>query len=153
MVYTAATPINLACAVTDPIPAEIRPTPLDLHLGKRIRARRNAIGMPLEELAQAMAVATETLLAIENGCHRVGPQLLHRLSVVLDVPFGYFFDGMPRELDADFPGTPFDDCDPVGDDMREALELVRAYLSITDEKKRQMVHHLAQKLSENPSAE
>ena len=153
MVYTAATPINLACAVTEPIPAEIRPTPLDSHLGKRIRARRNAIGLPLEDLAQAMAVAVETLSAMENGCERVGPHLLHRLSIVLDVPFGYFFDGMPRELDTGFPGTPFDDCIPASDDMREALELVRAYLSISDEKKRQMVHQLAQKLSENPSAE
>lgn len=145
--------INLACAVTDPIPAEIRPTPLDSHLGKRIRARRNAIGLPLEDLARAMAVPAETLSAMESGRERVGPQLLHRLTVVLDVPFGYFFDAMPRELDAGFPGTPFDDCGPVGDDMREALELVRAYLAISDEKKRQMVHQLARKLSENPSAE
>lgn len=100
-----------------------------------------------------MAVSEETLAAMEAGRERVAPVLLHTLTILLDAPFSYFFDGMPRELDTAFPGTPFDDCEPNGEEMREALELVRAYLSITDEKKRQQVHELAHKLSENPTAE
>lgn len=146
MVYRGDPSINLACAVIDHIPGENGPDPMDAHLGRRIKARRTALGMSQAGLADGLGLSAEQMFQLENGQIRVNPGQLHALSQILDVPVRYFFDAMPRELDMDFPGTPALPLPPTlaqGEYGREMLKLLQAYQAIPSSSDRRWVMHLA----------
>src|ERR1700751_3440603 len=131
---------------------EGRPSPIDVHVGSRIRLRRTLLGMSQERLGEALGLTFQQVQKYERGVNRVGASRLFDLSRVLDVPISFFFDDMPDSLASNFGGIPSrrsagqsDSQDPFGDDplsRRETLELVRAYYRITDPSIRKRVFDL-----------
>ena len=131
---------------------EHRPSPIDVHVGSRIRLRRTLLGMSQERLGEALGLTFQQVQKYERGVNRVGASRLFDLSRVLDVPISFFFDDMPDSLSANFGGVPSrrlggggESQDPFGDDTlsrRETLELVRAYYRITDPSVRKRVFDL-----------
>ncbi len=131
---------------------EGRPSPIDVHVGSRIRLRRTLLGMSQERLGEALGLTFQQVQKYERGVNRVGASRLFDLSRVLDVPISFFFDDMPDSLASSlgpplsrratgFTETP----DGFGDDTlsrRETLELVRAYYRITDPAVRKRVFEL-----------
>ena len=136
---------------------EHRPSPIDVHVGSRIRLRRTLLGMSQERLGEALGLTFQQVQKYERGVNRVGASRLFDLSRVLDVPISFFFDDMPDSLSANFGGPPSrrlgggsDSQDPFGDDTlsrRETLELVRAYYRITDAGVRKKMFELIKSLS------
>jgi transcriptional regulator with XRE-family HTH domain len=131
---------------------ESRPSPIDVHVGSRIRLRRTLLGMSQERLGESLGLTFQQVQKYERGVNRVGASRLFDLSRVLDVPISFFFDDMPDSLAANFggatgrrtTGTP-ESQDPFADDTlsrRETLELVRAYYRITDPSIRKRVFDL-----------
>src|SRR4051794_10047174 len=131
---------------------EGRPSPIDVHVGSRIRLRRTLLGMSQERLGEALGLTFQQVQKYERGVNRVGASRLFDLSRVLDVPISFFFDDMPDSLTTSF-GTPSnrrssltsDGADMFGDDTlnrRETLELVKAYYRITDASVRKRVFEL-----------
>ena len=131
---------------------ETRPSPIDVHVGSRIRLRRTLLGMSQERLGESLGLTFQQVQKYERGVNRVGASRLFDLSRVLDVPISFFFDDMPDSLASNFGGTSTrrmnahaDSQDPFGDDTlsrRETLELVRAYYRITDPAVRKRVFDL-----------
>ena len=131
---------------------EGRPSPIDVHVGSRIRLRRTLMGMSQERLGEALGLTFQQVQKYERGVNRVGASRLFDLSRVLDVPISFFFDDMPDTLAAHPGGTGrsrlggFGEAsDSFGDDAlnrRETLELVRAYYRITDPAIRKRVFEL-----------
>jgi transcriptional regulator with XRE-family HTH domain len=131
---------------------ETRPSPIDVHVGSRIRLRRTLLGMSQERLGESLGLTFQQVQKYERGVNRVGASRLFDLSRVLDVPISFFFDDMPDSLASSFGGlsnrrmsTMSDSQDPFGDDTlsrRETLELVRAYYRITDPAVRKRVFDL-----------
>ncbi|WP_428491431.1 helix-turn-helix domain-containing protein [Rhodopila sp.] len=130
---------------------ESRPSPIDVHVGSRIRLRRTLLGMSQERLGESLGLTFQQVQKYERGVNRVGASRLFDLSRVLDVPISFFFDDMPDSLAANFGGVPSrrvggsEQQDPFGDDTlsrRETLELVRAYYRITDAAIRKRVFEL-----------
>jgi transcriptional regulator with XRE-family HTH domain len=131
---------------------ETRPSPIDVHVGSRIRLRRTLLGMSQERLGESLGLTFQQVQKYERGVNRVGASRLFDLSRVLDVPISFFFDDMPDSLSANFggttgrrPGTNSESQDPFADDTlsrRETLELVRAYYRITDPSIRKRVFEL-----------
>jgi transcriptional regulator with XRE-family HTH domain len=130
---------------------ESRPSPIDVHVGSRIRLRRTLLGMSQERLGESLGLTFQQVQKYERGVNRVGASRLFDLSRVLDVPISFFFDDMPDSLAANFGGVPsrraggVEQQDPFGDDTlsrRETLELVRAYYRITDPSIRKRVFDL-----------
>lgn len=131
---------------------ESRPSPIDVHVGGRIRLRRTLLGMSQERLGKSLGLTFQQVQKYERGINRVGASRLFDLSRVLDVPISFFFDDMPDTLSANFGGMPncrpggsSEQQDPFGDDTlsrRETLELVRAYYRITDPAVRKRVFDL-----------
>jgi transcriptional regulator with XRE-family HTH domain len=130
---------------------ESRPSPIDVHVGSRIRLRRTLLGMSQERLGESLGLTFQQVQKYERGVNRVGASRLFDLSRVLDVPISFFFDDMPDSLSANFGGLPSrrggatESQDPFGDDTlsrRETLELVRAYYRITDVSVRKRVFEL-----------
>jgi transcriptional regulator with XRE-family HTH domain len=144
---------------------ESRPSPIDSHVGARIRLRRTLMGMSQERLGEALGLTFQQVQKYERGVNRVGASRLFDLSRVLDVPISFFFDDMPEPLAATY-GTQsssltgrrtlgFADAqEAFANDVfsrRETLELVRAYYRITDAAVRKRVFDLIKSLTpENP---
>jgi transcriptional regulator with XRE-family HTH domain len=131
---------------------ESRPSPIDVHVGSRIRLRRTLLGMSQERLGESLGLTFQQVQKYERGVNRVGASRLFDLSRVLDVPISFFFDDMPDSLASSFGGqsgrrssTFSESTEGFGDDTlnrRETLELVRAYYRITDPSIRKRVFDL-----------
>jgi transcriptional regulator with XRE-family HTH domain len=128
-----------------------RPSPIDVHVGTRIRLRRTLLAMSQERLGDALGLTFQQVQKYERGVNRVGASRLFDLSRVLDVPISFFFDDMPETVAgpnsaAGRRSVGFSDAqDPFGDDTmsrRETLELVRAYYRIADPALRKKVFEL-----------
>src|SRR6516225_2063372 len=83
---------------------ESRPSPIDVHVGSRIRLRRTLLGMSQERLGEALGLTFQQVQKYERGVNRVGASRLFDLSRVLDVPISFFFDDMPDALAASHGG-------------------------------------------------
>ena len=135
---------------------ESKPSPIDVHVGSRIRLRRTLLGMSQERLGEALGLTFQQVQKYERGVNRVGASRLFDLSRVLDVPISFFFDDMPEPLAAVYGSTStrrnagFGEAqEGFGDDTlnrRETLELVRAYYRITDPSVRKRVFELIKSL-------
>lgn len=131
---------------------EGRPSPIDIHVGSRIRLRRTLLGMSQERLGDALGLTFQQVQKYERGVNRVGASRLFDLSRVLDVPISFFFDDLPENLASTYGGhmsrragggsEPQDGLTDDALNRRETLELVRAYYRITDPAVRKRVFEL-----------
>lgn len=135
---------------------EHRPSPIDVHVGSRVRLRRTLMGMSQERLGEALGLTFQQVQKYERGVNRIGASRLFDLARVLDVPIGFFFDDLPdamggnsamsRRLNGGFA----EGQEGFEDDTlhrRETLELVRAYYRITDGSVRKRVFELIKSLT------
>jgi transcriptional regulator with XRE-family HTH domain len=91
--------------------------PMDIHVGRRIRQRRQFLGMSIETLAKVVGVSFQQVQKYEIGFNSVSASRLFELAKALDAPPSFFFEG--RRLRAkDLPFT------------IETMKFVRAYLAI-----------------------
>ena len=140
--------------VTERAERDHRPSPIDAHVGSRVRLRRTLLGMSQEKLGDALGLTFQQVQKYERGVNRIGASRLFDLARVLDVPISFFFDDMPDAL-----GNPTgarrsfgfaESQDGFEDDTlhrRETLELVRAYYRITDPSVRKRVFDLIKSLA------
>ena len=125
------------------------PDPVDVYVGKRVRERRTELGMSQERLAAELGVTFQQVQKYERAANRISASRLHHLAKVLDVKPPFFYEGY-RETDgrrglAEPPAEAFD-FDPMR--RREAIELVRAFLSIKDPGLRDNLMRLARSFAE-----
>src|SRR5436309_10080749 len=79
------------------------PNPIDVHVGSRVRLRRNMLGLSQEKLGEAIGLTFQQVQKYERGANRIGASRLHDLSRVLDVPVSFFFDDMDPERASAIP--------------------------------------------------
>ena len=140
---------------------ESKLSPIDAHVGSRMRLRRTLMGLSQERLGEALGLTFQQVQKYERGVNRVSASRLFDLSRVLDVPISFFYDDMPEKLAHEYGGQSgstgarramgFSDAqDGFGNDdtlnRRETLELVRAYYRITDPSVRKRVFELVKSL-------
>ena len=153
---------SVVAPAREPAEREGRASPIDAHVGARIRLRRTLLGMSQERLGEAIGLTFQQVQKYERGVNRVGASRLFDLSRVLDVPISFFFDDMPEPLAAaagarrgrvagfaeaqEGFGSPDDSMN-----RRETLELVRAYYRITDPSVRKRVFDLIKSMGPSES--
>lgn len=86
---------------------------VDEHVGARVRSRRKALGMNQTELGNKLGVTFQMIQRYEYGLCRISASTLYAISLVLQVPCGYFFEGLPvagsRKLEMPAPeGSPLE---------------------------------------------
>ncbi|MFC7553304.1 helix-turn-helix domain-containing protein [Pseudoroseomonas wenyumeiae] len=139
---------------------EHRPSPIDTHVGSRVRLRRTLLGLSQEKLGEALGLTFQQVQKYERGVNRIGASRLFDLSRVLDVPIGFFFDDMPGTNNGSSGGNSMmrprlaggfaEQQDGFEDDTlhkRETLELVRAYYRINEPAVRKRVFDLIKSLA------
>jgi transcriptional regulator with XRE-family HTH domain len=137
---------------------EHRPSPIDTHVGSRVRLRRTLLGLSQEKLGEALGLTFQQVQKYERGVNRIGASRLFDLSRVLDVPIGFFFDDMPGTVGSSGGGMMrprlvggfAEQQEGFEDDTlnkRETLELVRAYYRINEPSVRKRVFDLIKSLA------
>jgi transcriptional regulator with XRE-family HTH domain len=128
-----------------------KPDPIDVHVGSRVRLRRNMLGLSQEKLGEAIGLTFQQVQKYERGANRIGASRLHDLSRVLDVPVSFFFDDMDPVRAPAIPGGFAEpqaeafDADPLR--KRETIDLVNAYYRIGDPVVRRRLFDLAKALA------
>ena len=135
------------------------PDPIDIHVGARLRLRRNLMGLSQEQLGATCGLTFQQIQKYERGINRMGASRLYQFAVVLRVPVSYFFEEIPGSLSgasdqsgmgeneqSGLEGMPSADTELLH--RRETLELIRAYYRITDAKQRRKIFELIKSMSD-----
>ena len=124
-----------------------QPNPIDIHVGNRIRLRRTLLGLSQEKLATLLGLTFQQVQKYERGMNRVGASRLWDIGKVLEVPIGFFYEDMNKEVASQSPrmfsipeNTPLYlteepkefEIDPMN--RQETIELVKAYYKIPNRK-------------------
>jgi transcriptional regulator with XRE-family HTH domain len=115
-------------------------TPVDAHIGLKIRARRNLLGLSQTELADAAGITFQQIQKYEKGVNRVGASRLQQFSDALGVPPSYFFEGAPtigKKQPAPQEGELSEHSIVSFLGTREGAALVRAFMAIKQKPIRQ----------------
>lgn len=68
--------------------------PVDVHIGRRIRARREELGQTQAQLAAATAVTFQQVQKYERGVNRVSCARLVLIGMAQDTPVAWYFEGL-----------------------------------------------------------
>lgn len=134
------------------------PDPIDIHVGTRLRLRRNLAGMSQEQLGSTCGLTFQQIQKYERGINRMGASRLYQFAKVLNVPVAYFFEDMPDAFFGQAPqgmgesGQAALEDSPQADmehfHRRETFELIRAYYRIADAKQRRKIFELIRSMAD-----
>jgi transcriptional regulator with XRE-family HTH domain len=141
------------------------PDPIDIHVGARLRMRRNLVGLSQEQLGKSLGLTFQQIQKYERGVNRMGSSRLFQVAKTLSVPVAYFFEEISSSHESlSQPGFADNDQEPLENAAssgkqndydilrrRETLELVRAYYRIQDDKQRRKVYALIRSMSDESS--
>src|ERR1700752_780875 len=74
-----------------------KPTHVDDHVGKRLRLRRNLLGLSQDDLARRLGLTSQLIQKYEAGETRISASRLYSIGVQLGVPITWFFDELEDE--------------------------------------------------------
>jgi len=69
------------------------PHPVDTHVGKQIKARRNTLHVTQDYVANLLGISFQQLHKYESGYNRVSTSRLFDVSRILGCPITFFFEG------------------------------------------------------------
>ena len=71
------------------------PNFVDVHVGSRIRMRRQLIGMSQEKLGELLGITFQQVQKYEKGANRISASRLYFTAKILGVPVQFFFEELP----------------------------------------------------------
>jgi transcriptional regulator with XRE-family HTH domain len=71
------------------------PKSTDVHVGARVRMRREVLGKSQSWLGSAVGVTFQQIQKYEKGTNRIGSSRLQQFANLLNVPVSFFFEGGP----------------------------------------------------------
>lgn len=127
-----------------------RPNPIDIHVGSRIRLRRNILGISQEKLGESLGITFQQVQKYEKGTNRVGASRLQAIASILNAPVAFFFEGAPGEDGQAATGLAEEGSAYVTDFLNssEGIQLNRAFVRIHDPKVRRKVLDLVKVLAD-----
>lgn len=127
-----------------------KPNPTDVHVGSRIRLRRNMLGMSQEKLGENLGITFQQIQKYEKGTNRVGASRLQAIANILAVPVAFFFEDLPGDQGTANRGFAEDPSAAFAIDFctsAEGLQLNRAFVRISDLKVRRRIIELVKSLA------
>ena len=103
--------------------------------------RRKMLGMSQEQLAEALGITYQQVQKCEKGANRIGASRLQQISHILQVPVGFFFEGLP--IGGELSMAQIDDFVPDS----EGLRLISAFMRIDNAALRRRIVMLVQEIA------
>ena len=72
----------------------------DVHIGRRLRQARLSRGLSQDMLGKQLGITYQQIQKYESGANRIGGSRLWDMCRLLDVPVGFFFEGLTRTEEA-----------------------------------------------------
>ncbi|MFS2325689.1 MULTISPECIES: helix-turn-helix domain-containing protein [Brucella] len=126
-----------------------KPNPIDVHVGSRIRLRRNMLGLSQEKLGESLGITFQQIQKYEKGTNRVGASRLQAISAILTVPVSFFFEDAPGSSATQAGFAEDNEATYVVDflNSNEGVQLTRAFTKISDPKVRRKIIDLVKSLA------
>jgi transcriptional regulator with XRE-family HTH domain len=115
----------------------------DIHIGRRLRERRVALGLSQSALASKLGITFQQVQKYESGANRIGGSRLWDISRSLSVPVTYFFEGLTAS------GAKAEKLAEVAPLKRQSLELARAINALPPGEVREQVARLLKAFSKS----
>ncbi len=135
--------------------AKKAPNPIDKHVGSRVRMRRMMLSMSQEKLGDALGLTFQQVQKYEKGTNRIGASRLQQISLILQVPVSFFFEGAPAP-----PGRPQGMGEAPSPEYAtsfmatsDGLALARAFTRIENAKLRRRIVELVAEMAGEPQPE
>jgi transcriptional regulator with XRE-family HTH domain len=130
------------------------PNPVDIHVGKRIRARRKEVRVSQERLAEQLGLTFQQVQKYEKGANRVSASKLYEIARALQASIEYFYRGL-ADPSVELVGVSEADGQPFVHDFittAEGRELVGEFTKIQDPLVRRQVLDLIKSFARNQGA-
>ena len=129
--------------------AKKAPNPIDRHVGSRVRMRRMMLGMSQEKLGDALGLTFQQVQKYEKGTNRIGASRLQQISLILQVPVAFFFEGAPPP-----PGKPYEASEASSPEYltsflasSDGLKLVKAFTRVPTPALRRRIVDLVEEMA------
>jgi transcriptional regulator with XRE-family HTH domain len=130
--------------------AKKAPNPIDKHVGSRVRMRRMMLGMSQEKLGNSLGLTFQQVQKYEKGTNRIGASRLQQISLILQVPVSFFFEGAPHVGSARAEGMSEAPSPAYVSDFlatSDGLALTKAFMRISDTKLRRRIVDLVEQIA------
>jgi transcriptional regulator with XRE-family HTH domain len=126
-----------------------KPTHIDQHVGKRLRLRRNLLGLSQDELARRLGLTSQLIQKYEVGETRISASRLYGIAEQLAVPITWFFDELGDKKQPSVHSKPNSEAQDWTElvTKRESRQLLELYFGISDERLRRKLMEVAQLLT------
>ena len=132
-----------------------KPNPIDVHVGGRIRMRRNMLGMSQEKLGEALGITFQQVQKYEKGTNRVVASRLQDIASILNAPPAFFFEDAPNRETPSLLVRAEESANTLAMEFcstGEGLALNRAFVKIANPKKRRLIIDLVKSMAEDDQA-
>jgi transcriptional regulator with XRE-family HTH domain len=128
--------------------ASKKPNYVDEHVGRRLRLRRNLLGLSQDELAKRLGVTSQLIQKYEAGETRISASRLYEIAVQLAIPIIWFFDELEDKKRSPVESEQTSEVQDWSELITkpESRQLLELYFGISDERLRRKVMQVAQLL-------
>jgi transcriptional regulator with XRE-family HTH domain len=120
------------------------PNYVDVHVGSRLRMRRQIISMSQEKLGELLGITFQQVQKYEKGTNRISASRLFYAAKILGVPVQAFFEDLPDvEGKAGFSEQSSDNTVMSSLMNTEGIQLAKAFRDADSSTKRKLIATLA----------
>ena len=120
------------------------PNYIDVHVGSRIRMRRQIVSMSQEKLGELLGITFQQVQKYEKGSNRISASRLFYAAKILGVPVQAFFEDLPG-VEGETGFSESNDQNSVMSSLMntEGIQLAKAFRDADNTTKRKLIATLA----------
>ena len=125
------------------------PNFVDVHVGSRIRMRRQLIGMSQEKLGELLGITFQQVQKYEKGANRISASRLYYSAKILGVPVQFFYDELPGAEQQSGMGEPREEDAVLSSLMNiDGVTLAKAFRDADSVTKRKLISSIARVIAD-----
>ena len=125
------------------------PNFVDVHVGSRLRMRRQLVGMSQEKLGELLGITFQQVQKYEKGANRISASRLYFAAKILAIPVEFFFDELPGAGAHGGMGEQREEDTVLSSLMNvEGIVLAKAFRDASSANKRKLISTIARLIAE-----
>jgi transcriptional regulator with XRE-family HTH domain len=125
------------------------PNFVDVHVGSRIRMRRQFVGMSQEKLGELLGITFQQVQKYEKGSNRISASRLYYTAKILGVPVQFFFEELPGSEERTSQDGAREQDTVLSSLMNaEGIVLAKAFREADNSNKRKLIASVARLIAE-----